>query len=451
MPTTNKLTNVAVKSAKAALGRQRMLSDGNRLYLRARNRTGSIVKDWVFIYTPRPGAAQRKLGLGSYPTVTLEKARQKADEARKYLADGIDPQVERSVQEANRASAEALPQTVADLFKSWHALALSHRKDGGAEIKRAFDKDVLPKIGGVLLKNVRRGHATAVLDEVLGRDARRLANRLLSEMRQMFKFGVVRDLIPADPTYGITKNDVGGRDTERERVLSEDEIRALKTLLPAAKLAKPTELAVWIMLATCCRVGEISKARWSDIDLAQGTWIIPADNAKNKKPHTIFLSAFAAKQFENLRAICTSADWAYPNSADDKVSAEKVEPSHINLKAIVKQLRDRQRTEALNKRSAAVTTLKLSGGDWVPHDLRRTGATMMASLGVMPAIIERCLNHVEQNRMTRVYQRYDFSAEQRQAWTLLGQRLEILTSDYATNVVTLGTRKQSRGRYKSRS
>ncbi len=73
MPTTNKLTNVAVKNAKAALGRQRMLSDGNRLYLRARNRTGSIVKDWVFIYTPRTGAAQRKLGLGSYPTVTVRQ------------------------------------------------------------------------------------------------------------------------------------------------------------------------------------------------------------------------------------------------------------------------------------------------------------------------------------------------------------------------------------------
>ncbi|MSR16136.1 MAG: site-specific integrase [Gammaproteobacteria bacterium] len=449
MTTTNKLSNVAVKNAKTAPGQQRMLSDGNRLYLRVRNRAGRVSKEWMFIYTPRPGAAQRKLGFGSYPTVTLERARQKADEARKLLTDGIDPQIERQAQAAKRASADTLPQTVSELFRHWHALALAHRKDGGKEIKRAFDKDVLPKIGGVSLKNIRRGHTTAVLDEVLARDARRLANRLLSEMRQMFKFGVIRDLVAADPTYGITKNDVGGRDTERERVLSEGEIQTLKAALPSAKLPKPTELAVWIMLSTCCRVGELSKAKWSEIDLHQGSWVIPADNSKNKRPHTVFLSAFALKQFKSLRALCTSNIWAYPNRADDTESAENVEQRHINLKTIVKQLRDRQRTKALDKRTEAVSTLNLPGGDWVPHDLRRTGATLMASLGVLPAVIERCLNHLEQNRMTRIYQRHDFSVEQRQAWEMLGQRLELLTCDDTSNVVSLRTRKLTQRQMKA--
>jgi integrase len=202
-------------------------------------------------------------------------------------------------------------------------------------------------------------------------------------------------------------------------VLSEDEIKELKGLLPNARLTKATELAVWILLATCSRVGELSKAKWSDVDINAGTWVIPAGNAKNRKPHTVFLSDFAARQFNALRGVCESDVWVYPNRTNE---------SHMDLKGIVKQLRDRQRAEPLAKRSAAVATLRLHGGDWVPHDLRRTGATMMASLGVMPEIIERCLNHIEQNKMTRIYQRYDFSAEQQRAWSLLGQRLELLTT-----------------------
>lgn len=59
-------------------------------------------------------------------------------------------------------------------------------------------------------------------------------------------------------------------------------------------------------------------------------------------------------------------------------------------------------------------------------DLRRSGATMMAELGVLSEIIERCLNHVEMNRMKRTYQRHEYRSEQKTAWQLLGNRLEAL-------------------------
>lgn len=133
-------------------------------------------------------------------------------------------------------------------------------------MKRGFEKDVLPKIGMVPAEDVGKAHITAMLDGILARGANRLANRTLSELRQMFGFGLVRDIVKTDPTHRIRKVDIGGQEVERDRVLSEDEIRELGRKLPAANFFRATEHAIWLMLATCCRVGEISRARWQHVD-----------------------------------------------------------------------------------------------------------------------------------------------------------------------------------------
>jgi len=89
-------------------------------------------------------------------------------------------------------------------------------------------------------------------------------------------------------------------------------------------------------------------------------------------------------------------------------------------------------------RTKATGALLLSGGGWTPHDLRRTGATMMGELGVTGEVIERCLNHVEQNRLKRIYQRHALKAEQRDAWRRLGSRLELLLASDEQEKVFIG-------------
>jgi integrase len=81
-----------------------------------------------------------------------------------------------------------------------------------------------------------------------------------------------------------------------------------------ARLHPATEAALWIQLATCCRVGELLKAEWTHLDLEKGTWFIPAGNAKNKDEHTIHLSGFAVEKFKALREVQTSARWMFPAS-----------------------------------------------------------------------------------------------------------------------------------------
>ena len=89
----------------------------------------------------------------------------------------------------------------------------------------------------------------------------------------------------------------------------------------------------------------------------------------------------------------------------------------------------------MKNRSKNVGALILSGGSWTPHDLRRTAATQMGELGVMSEIIERCLNHVEANRLKRTYQKHERRSEMKDAWTRIGDRLDVLLTSTQNVVV----------------
>src|SRR5690606_6986324 len=112
------------------------------------------------------------------------------------------------------------------------------------------------------------------------------------------------------------------------------------------------------------------------------------------------------------------------------------EDTHVCLKSISKQVGDRQiqfksRSRPLKGR-AFDNALVLAGGAngaWTPHDLRRTGATMMQGLGVSLDVIDRCQNHLLPGRVRRVYLRHDYEAEKTEAWRLLGAKLDSILLD----------------------
>jgi integrase len=162
-----------------------------------------------------------------------------------------------------------------------------------------------------------------------------------------------------------------------------------------------------------------------------GTWFIPIENSKNKVAITIFLSQFSINQFKSLLLLRQGTEWCYTNRTLD---------SHVSEKTITKQVTDRQLPEGrtpLKNRSKDSKALCLSGGKWVPHDLRRSAATLMTALGVLPNIADKCLNHKDQNRMQRTYQHHNYDIEKKVAWKLLGDRLELLTQSQVSNLSIL--------------
>lgn len=429
------LSAVKVASAKPQAG-EYFLNDGGGLYLRVRP-DGS--RAWIFRYTF--GGKRRKLGLGGADAVSLAAARQEAQRLRDMVAAGVDPQVDRmqreAEQEAHRkaVAAHAARLTLRGLFERWERMELFSRKDKGAEVRRCFEKDVLPKLGDVAAEDVTRAMVAGRLDEVVERGAPIIARNLLGDLRQMYGFGIKRGHVEHDPTSHLKRDDFGTK-VERDRVLSEAEVRELNRKLPAADMWDSSAGAIWIMLATCCRVGEISQARIADVDIEAGEWHIPPDNSKNGKAHTVYLSEFAKGHFRTLIERAQKLDkkcvWVMP--------AKNRPDEHVCLKSLAKQIGDRQRGpegKPMKGRTRLVEALVLPGGKWTPHDLRRTGATMMAALGIEPHVIERCLNHVEQNKLVRIYQRHSYEAEMREAWRLLGERLGVLARIDVGNVVML--------------
>lgn len=396
----------------------RITPTGNRLF--------------YFRYTTSTGK-RAYIPLGGYDKkgikgLTLKAARAKAGELSQLYQSGVTDlreylDVQRAAEEARleaeKVEAEKAAQrlTVKGLFEKWKASQLVRRKDKGEEIERAFKKDVLDAIGDKYADEVSKGDISKITDSILARGANRLARVVFADLRQMFRWAVYRDWLDADPTAKIRKADIGRRDTERDRVLSNDEIGQIAQKMSEAGLLPTSEAAVWICLATCCRIGELLNARWEHVDFDRKIWTIPADNAKNGQALEVSLSDFSLRQFEVVWQHRSNYEWLYPNR-------DKKGP--VCSKTITKQLTDRQRTEAMRNRSQNSGTLVLAGGRWTPHDLRRTGATLMATLGVAPEVIERCLNHVEQNKVRRIYQRYSYASEMREAWVLLGERLEFL-------------------------
>jgi integrase len=137
----------------------------------------------------------------------------------------------------------------------------------------------------------------------------------------------------------------------------------------------------------------------------------------------------AMKQFEALRQHTGLTEWVFPASRLN---------GPVCPKTVTKQVGDRQRgdVEPMSGRSKQTNALTLAGGQWRPHDLRRTGATLMAELGVLPDVIERCLNHTEQTKVKRIYQRAQYEVPMRDAWHRLGDRLTLLANKQ-DNVVAM--------------
>lgn len=415
-----KLSDKQIQLAKTT-DKDEFLSDGAGLYLRVRT---SGQKIWLYRY--KVENKTRWFDLGLYPALSLKSARAEAARISADRQNGIDP-VEQRNEEANKQHVEkakkAARLTVEELYDRWEKLELKNRKDKGAEARRSFTKDLFPFIGDIPAADVTRVMIAQILDTVALRGAQIVARNMLGDIRQMFGFAIVRGIVENDPTSHMKRDDFG-RKVERERILSEDEIKTLHARIPSAKLQETTAIGIWLMLSTCCRVGELSRARWENIDIENKKWRIPPDNAKNGKEHTIYFSDFSAKQFQKLKEITGSSAWCNP--------AEKKENTHLCLKSITKQVHARQRDAKTDTKSRIGSSFILSGGEWTPHDLRRTGATMMGNLGVRPDVIEKCLNHVEQNRLVRIYQRQKLEEEQRAAWKLLGEHVDMTINGFIT-------------------
>ena len=347
-----------------------------------------------------------------------------ADRLKKQ-ADQIEAK-QNQITRLQELAAKDARMTVRGLFDLWQRTDLKKRQDRGSEALRAFEADVFPIIGDVAAADVTKAHIQRIVDTMLARGVKRMTERVFSDLRQLFGFAIDRDYIVADPTARIKKHKIGGN-VERDRFLSEAELIDFFNKLPTSGLVGSSQSALLIQLATITRIGEVLGAKWQNVDFDRRTWTLP--DTKNGKAHKVHLNDIALSQFEALRQHTGLTAWVFPATRLD---------GPVCPKTVTKQVADRQRGESehMSGRTKQTNSLALAGGKWTPHDLRRTGATLMAELGVLSDVIDKCLNHTGQTKMKRIYQRPQYEAPMREAWQRLGDRLALLI-DKPGNVVTL--------------
>ena len=132
------------------------------------------------------------------------------------------------------------------------------------------------------------------------------------------------------------------------------------------------------------------------------------------------MSTFTLNYFIKLKKVTGHTVWCFPNTSLT---------NHVSEKTVTKQIGDRQRYEnqILKNRTKKFDSLVLSKEKWVTHDLRRTAATLMQSLGISPHIANRCLNHKEQDENNKTYLVYPYEKEMNKAWDKIGKELTKLT------------------------
>lgn len=315
--------------------------------------------------------------------------------------------------------------TVSDLYNAW--FPTTRRKDGGVELTRYY-KSILASIGTISLADINEGHIKQLLIQFSEVGHNRKAVMYLNALKQMFKWGEGRKpwkLLFDNPVVNLKPLDVTQaeyKEVERDRALKPDEIKELlfKIKNEAAMIIQ-SEIALLIYLSCTTRGGETCKAKWENVNLETGVWFIPEADTKGKaSAHTIYLSDFAIQQFKRLKSHSLHPIFCFP----DATGKAAMDVRTITKQVAARQLQYKDRKTPLSARMTALnSSLVLSGGEWVPHDLRRSSASLMQILGVDRHVIERALNHVEENRMQRIYQRHDYAPELRDAWARVGEAL----------------------------
>lgn len=392
------LTDIALRAWIKA-GQPTAKADGAGLTFtmsahQARERVGT----WVLRY--RFGSKPRELTLGRYPDITLAVARQLAAEVRVRISQGADPAREKQQGKAERAAAQDFRTLATDYMeKAFPRLAANTVKQRRQHIEGV----ILPKLGSLPAREVNGADVVALIESV-GAKSVNVAELAFTALSEIFKHGIARRVVTANPCAGISVSAICGKPEPRRQrlMLTEAELRAIFPALPS--IGRENALAVRVLLVTCARVGELARAEWKHVDMESGEWFIPDENSKTGKGFAVPLPPCAVGWFKELHELACGSRFVLPARQQRRIITHGQE-THFEqraLNAILHKLCDRLDGKARR---------------FTPHDLRSTARSHLAALGVPVLIAERCLNH-SLGGLVAVYDQHDYMTERRTALEL---------------------------------
>jgi len=393
------LTAVTIRNAKPK-AKPYKLTDEKGLFLLVQPSGGLL---WRFKYridgrddAGNPKRIEKKLGLGTYPDVSLKDARDRRDEARRLLADGIDPA------DKKRRDSHAAKVMAANTFKSVaEAYIAKNERDGLAEAtvrKRRWFLSLVAKALGH--RPIAEIEPFAVLESVRPYEAAKndeKAHRTLEFVGQVFRFAVANQLAPTDPTRDL-RGALASRKPKHLAAITEPKrvgelLRAIEGYdgHPISKVALQLSPHVFV------RPGELRKAEWSEIDLGAAIWRIGAHKMKGRQEHVVPLSRQAVALLSEVCAITGHGQFVFPSIQTPK------------------------RCMSENTINSALRRLGYSGDEMTAHGFRAMASTLLNESGKWsPDAIERALAHKDRDAVRAAYHRgahWDERVKMAQWWS----------------------------------
>ena len=382
------LTDTAIRSVKPSEKPLRLF-DGGGLYLEVAPGGG---KWWRFKY--RFGGKEKRLSVGVYPEVTLKKARDRRDEAREQLAEGIDPATHRKARNAAKAdeSGNSFEVVAREWFAKYEPTWVASHSD---KIIRRLERDVFPWIGGRPIGEVTALELLTVLRRVESRGAVETAHRAQQNCGQVFRYAISTGRAERDPSADLRGALAPVKETHHASITEPKAIGELLRAIEGYQGALVTKCALRLAPLVFVRPGELRKAEWVEFNFDAAEWRIPAERMKMREQHIVPLAVQAVAILRELHALTGTGKYVFPGA------------------------RSNGRPMSENAVLAALRRMGYAKDEMTGHGFRSMASTLLNEQGWHRDAIERQLAHAERNAVRAAYNFAEHLPERRrmmQAW-----------------------------------
>lgn len=394
-----KLSDTKLRSLKPS-GKAYQRADGGGMYVEVLP-SGTI----SFRYGYRLFGRKEKVVLGTYPALSLARARQKHRDYQTMVELGESPARHHQHQKASRKAEYQQSNTFESFANRWLADWSAGKSLRAVKQAEAWLKaDVFPHLGRRPVGLIEEADLMEVLDGVKRRGAPQTARRLLSHFKAILKYAKRRGSLRYNPARDITADSIAPK-SERERALEPQEIARFLNALDRAGNAEQNRIALRLILLTLCRKDELRLAKWENVNLDSGEWLIP--RTKGGKPHVVYLSTQAVQMFRRLRELARDSPYVLPHRD------RQTKPiGHMTLNKVIdgllaEDLKDTPR--------------------FTVHDLRRTASTRLHEAGFAPDVVEKALAHRIRG-VRGVYNKAEYADDRRKMLQFWAEYVEGLVS-----------------------
>ncbi|EMX8761009.1 tyrosine-type recombinase/integrase, partial [Escherichia coli] len=347
------------------------LADGAGLYLEV---VPSGSRYWRMKY--RFNGKEKRMAFGVYPAVSLAQARALRDEAKKKLAEGIDPSFAKKEEKLVRDV--QLNNTFQEVALEWHGTKVSRWSEGYAsDIIEAFNKDIFPYIGQQPVNEIKPLVLLNVLRRMESRGATEKAKKVRQRCSEVFRYAIVTGRAEYNPAADLTSA-MSGHESKHYPFLTVEELPDFFKALSGYTGSPLVVLAARLLILTGVRTGELRGAFWSEFDLEKAVWEIPAERMKMKRPHLVPLSTQALEIVQQLKVMSGQYPLVFPGRNDPRKTM-----SEASINQVFKRIG---------------YTGKVTG-----HGFRHTMSTILHEEGFNTAWIETQLAHVDKNAIRGTY------------------------------------------------